>query len=381
MNKRKLRMGMVGGGPAAFIGDVHRMAAALDGQIELACGAFSSDPEKSLEKGLELFLPIERIYASFQEMIQTEAELPDDIRMDFVAIVTPNHLHFEPAKLAIQYGFDVVCDKPLCHNLTEAEELANLVESSDRIFCLTHNYTGYPMTRQARAMIKNGELGSIRKVVVEYPQGWLSTLLEAEGQKQADWRTNPAKAGKAGSMGDIGTHAENLASYITGLEIEELAADLSTFVPGRKLDDDGSVLLRFKGGAKGLLFASQICVGEENNLKIRVYGEKASLEWQQQEPNSLRILYPDKPSETLRTGHAYLHPEAKSAARLPAGHPEGYIEAFANMYRDFSFACQQRNSGLEFIPDFPGVKEGLQGMKFIEAVVKSSSLNSSWVKP
>ncbi len=371
---------MVGGGPGAFIGAVHRMAAALDGQIELVCGAFSSDPEKSRQAGRELFLPENRVYGSYTEMMEKESSLPENERMDFVSIVTPNHLHYGPASLALQQGFDVFCDKPLCHNLSEAENLEALVSNSDRIFCLSHNYTGYPLVRQAREMVKGGSLGSIRKVVVEYPQGWLSQRIEESGQKQASWRTNPEMAGAAGCMGDIGTHAENLAEYICGLEIEELAADLSRFVDGRQLDDDGSVLLRFKGGAKGILHASQISIGEENNLRIRVYGEKASLEWAQQEPNSLILRHPDKPMEILRTGQADLCEKARAATRLPMGHPEGYIEAFANLYKDFAEAIRNRNRGIRMETEFPGIKDGLRGMRFIDALVQSSSANSVWVK-
>jgi predicted dehydrogenase len=381
MKHEKLRMGMVGGGPGAFIGNVHRMAAALDGQIELVCGAFSSDPDKSKQAGDMLYLPENRVYPDFETMLRTEAQLPLEERMQFVSIVTPNHVHFAPAKLAMELGFDVVCDKPLSFSLDEARILVDVVEKTGRIFCLTHNYTGYPMVRQARAMVRQGKLGTLRKVVVEYPQGWLSSFLEGSGQKQADWRTDPSRSGKAGCMGDIGTHAENLAEFITGLEIESLAADLSTLVPGRKLDDDGSVLLRFKGGAKGLLFASQIAVGEENNLRIRVYGEKAGLEWFQAEPNTLLVKHPDKPIEIYRAGgnHAYLTPDAQSATRLPGGHPEGYLEAFANLYKEFALVCRQRNDGKAWSASFPGVKEGLRGMQFIEAVVTSSENNAAWI--
>jgi predicted dehydrogenase len=378
MKQRKIRMGMVGGGPGAFIGNVHRMAAALDGQIELVCGAFSSDPEKSREAGKSLFLDEDRVYANFEEMINKEKELPIGERMDFISIVTPNHVHFAPAKLALENGFDVVCDKPLSFSLDEAETLAKIVEKTGRIFCLTHNYTGYPMVRQAKAMVSAGAIGKIRKVVVEYPQGWLSTLLESSGQKQAGWRTDPSKSGKAGCIGDIGTHAENLAEFITGLEIKELAADLSTFVEGRLLDDDGSVLLRFNNGAKGILFASQIAVGDENNIRIRVYGETGGLEWLQTEPNTLLVKHPEKANEIYRTGAGYLRKEAQNATRIPAGHPEGYLEAFANLYKEFALACRLRNEGKPFEITFPTVKDGVRGMKFIEAVVGSSSQNAKW---
>ena len=369
---------MVGGGPGAFIGNVHRMAAALDGQIELVCGAFSSDPIKSKEAGKELFLADDRVYADFEQMVLKEKELPVGERMEFVSIVTPNHVHFAPAKLALENGFDVVCDKPLSFSLKEAEDLAKIVERTGRIFCLTHNYTGYPMVRQAKAMIADGAIGTIRKVVVEYPQGWLSTLLESSGQKQAGWRTDPSKSGKAGCIGDIGTHAENLAEFITGLEIKELAADLTTFVNGRLLDDDGSVLLRFNNGAKGILFASQIAVGDENNLRIRIYGETGGLEWQQTEPNTLLVKHADKANEIFRTGGGYLSSNAQNATRLPAGHPEGYLEAFANLYKEFAIASQLRNKGEPYQITFPTVKDGVRGMKFIDAVVESSNQNAKW---
>ena len=370
---------MVGGGPGSFIGNVHRTAAALDGQIELVCGAFSSDPTRSSEAGEQLFLPENRVYPDYETMIRTEKNLPAEQRMDFVSIVTPNHLHFAPAKMALENGFDVVCDKPLAFSTSEAEELVQLVHQTRRLFCLTNNYTGYPMVRQAKAMVFSGILGTVRKVVVEYPQGWLAKRIEATGQKQADWRTDPNKAGKAGCMGDIGTHAENLAEYITGLQIESVAADLTTFVEGRKLDDDGSVLLRFEGGVKGVLLASQISVGEENNLRIRVYGEKAGIEWNQTEPNTLLVKYADSPSEMYRTGGNGLSPEAIQATRLPAGHPEGYLEAFANLYKDFATVSRKRAAGEEFANSFPTVEDGLRGMKFIYAVVESSAQNAAWV--
>jgi hypothetical protein len=374
-------MGMVGGGRGAFIGGVHRMAAALDGHIDLVCGAFSSDSERSRLSGQDFYLPEDRVYDSYSEMILTEKSLPADIRMDFVSIVTPNHMHFGPAKMALENGFHVVCDKPLCLSKKEAEELVALVQQTGLIFALTHNYTGYPMVKQAKAMIRKGELGAIRKVVVEYPQGWLSTLLEADASaKQAIWRTDPNQSGAAGSMGDIGTHAENLAEYVTGLKIKEMCADLSIFVPGRKLDDDGNVLLRFDNGAKGVLHASQISNGEENNLNIRVYGEKGGLAWRQMEPNTLTLIYQDKPSTVYRTGWAGLEREAIAHTRIPAGHPEGYLEAFANIYRNVAFCIQARLTGEEVDPlytDFPSVEDGLRGMNFVEKVVAS---NGQWVK-
>ena len=380
--KRKIRMGMVGGGRGAFIGGVHRMAAALDGQIELVCGAFSSDPAKSRASGSDLFLPPERSYGSFEEMIKTEKTLPATQRMDFISIVTPNHAHFGPAKMALENGFHVVCDKPLCFSMEEALELEQLVRDTGLLFALTHNYTGYPMVKQARAMVRNGELGKIRKVVVEYPQGWLATRVEESGQKQAGWRTDPKKSGIAGCIGDIGTHAENLAEYITGLQIKELCADLTTFVEGRLLDDDGNVLLRFDNGAKGILHASQISVGEENNLNIRVYGEKGGLEWRQMEPNTLLAKWMDKPVQVIRTGVGALSPEAQAHTRIPAGHPEGYLEAFANIYRNFAHCLQARLENEDPDPvyqDFPTVSDGVRGMVFIDKVVASSQAGAAWI--
>ncbi|NJO01466.1 MAG: Gfo/Idh/MocA family oxidoreductase [Bacteroidia bacterium] len=376
-------MGMVGGGQGAFIGAVHRMAAALDGQIELVCGAFSSNAEKSKASGKELFLPDDRVYGSFEEMILKEKQLPEDVRMDFISIVTPNHVHYPPAKRALENGFHVVCDKPLAFNMEEAEALAQLVEQSRLVFALTHNYTGYPMVKEARAMIKAGKLGKIRKVIVEYPQGWLSTFLESSGQKQAEWRTDPKRSGAAGSMGDIGTHAENLAEYITGLQITELCADLSIFVEGRALDDDGNVLLHFDNGAKGILHASQICAGEENNLNIRIYGETGGLEWHQMEPNTLLVKHHGQPTEVYRTGVGDLSENAQKHTRIPAGHPEGYLEAFANIYRNFAKVLQAKLAGTEVDPvylDFPTVHDGVRGMRFIEKVVASSQSNEKWVK-
>lgn len=372
---------MVGGGHGAFIGAVHRMAAALDGQIELVCGAFSSDPERSKASGEALFLDPNRVYPDYLSMINAEKLLPEDIRMDFVSIVTPNHVHFGPAKAALENGFHVVCDKPLCLNMEEALILRDLVKQTGLIFALTHNYTGYPMIKQARAMIRNGELGRIRKVVAEYPQGWLSTFLEGSHQKQAAWRTDPTKSGIAGSMGDIGTHAENLVEYVTGLQIHAVFADLSTFVEGRQLDDDGNVLLRFNNGAKGVLHVSQIAAGEENNLRIRIYGELGGLEWAQMEPNTLIARWLDKPTQYLRTGVGPLSEAAQVHTRIPAGHPEGYLEAFANIYRNVAHCISARLHKTEPDPrfsDFPGVDDGLRGMLFIEKVVESSQ-KEAWV--
>ena len=381
--QRKMRMGMVGGGQGAFIGAVHRMAAALDGHIELVCGAFSSDPERSKASGADLFLPADRVYSNYEEMIQKEKELPEGVRMDFISIVTPNHVHFGPAKMALENGFAVVCDKPLCFSMEEALELEQLVAKTGLLFALTHNYTGYPMVKQARMMIRNGELGKLRKIVVEYPQGWLSTKAEDTNYKQAEWRTDPARSGIAGAMGDIGTHAENLAEYITGLKIKEMCADLSTFVEGRRLDDDGNVLLRFEQGAKGILHASQISTGEENDLNIRVYGEKAGLAWRQMEPNSLVVTWLDKPKEILRTGFtSNLYKEAIAHTRVPGGHPEGYMEAFANIYRNFAICLRARLAGTTPDPiyqDFPTVQDGVRGMQFVNRVVESSATEQKWL--
>ncbi len=376
---------MVGGGRGAFIGAVHRIAAALDQQVELVCGAFSSDPERSKASGADFFLPANRCYGTFQEMIRGEAALPADQRMDFISIVTPNHVHFPPAKMALENGFHVLSDKPATFNLAEAKELQALVKKSGLLYGLTHNYTGYPMVKEARELVASGRLGKIRKVVVEYPQGWLATRIEASGQKQAGWRTDPKKSGAAGCIGDIGTHAENLAEYITGLKIQELAADLTAFVKGRKLDDDGNVLLRFKGGAKGVLHSSQISVGEENNLNIRVYGETGGLEWHQREPNTLLLKWADQPMQVYRTANGYLGAAAKAASRTPPAHPEGYLEAFANVYKNFANHIRARIEGRKPAKDdpaldYPRIEDGVRGMAFIEAVVKSSSANAAWTK-
>lgn len=380
---RKLRMGMIGGGIGAFIGAVHRMAAALDNESELVCGAFSSDPKKSKASGEMLKLPPERVYDCYAKMIAKEKTLPEAQRMDFVSIVTPNHLHFGPADLALKNGFHVICDKPMTFNLKEALNLEQTVKKSGLVFALTHNYTGYPMIKEAREIVRGGKLGKIRKIVVEYPQGWLATKLEAQGQKQASWRTDPKKSGASGCMGDIGTHAENLAEYITGLRIKELCADLTTFVQGRKLEDDGNVLLRFDNGARGVLYASQISAGEENPFHIRVYGKKGGIEWDQQEPNSLILKWIDRPKEIIRTGVGPLSNAAKFNIRLPAGHPEGFIEAFANIYRNFALTVMCRMNGIkpkaEYL-DFPTVTDGVRGMAFIKTVVESAQQGSRWVK-
>ena len=380
---RKLRMSMIGGGKDAFIGAVHRMAAVLDGRCELVSGAFSSTPERSKESGAALGLPPDRVYGTYEEMIAAEKKLPDGVRMDFISIVTPNYLHFHPAKLALESGFPVVCDKPMTFNLAEARELAAVVKKTGLLFALTHNYTGYPMVKEARDIARSGKLGKIRKIVVEYPQGWLATKLEDTGQKQAAWRTDPKRSGAANCMGDIGTHAENLAEYITGLRITELCADLTTFVEGRPLEDDGNVLLRFENGARGVLYASQISIGEENALHIRVYGEKGGIEWDQQQPNTLIVKWIDRPTELYRTSAGYLSDRAKMNTRLPMGHPEGFIEAFANIYRNFIMALECRLDGKEPKPDyldFPSVRDGVRGMAFIETVVEAAKSDRKWTK-
>jgi predicted dehydrogenase len=378
---RKLRYGMIGGGRGAFIGAVHRIAAQMDGQAELVAGAFSSDPERSKASGADFFLDPSRVYGSYQEMAKAEAARTDD-RLDFIVIVTPNHQHFPPAKLFLESGFNVVCDKPVTFNLAEAKALKKVIAKTKKVFALTHNYTGNAMVKQAREFVRNGALGALRKVVVEYPQGWLSTRVEATGQKQAGWRTDPKRSGAAGCIGDIGTHAENLAHYITGLEIEELCADLTTFVKGRKLDDDGNVLLRFKGGAKGILHCSQISVGDENNLNIRIYGEKGGLEWHQEHPKELHVKFPDQPKQIWRRGNGYDGEAAKRFTRVPAGHPEGYLEAFGNIYREAfrAIAAEIEGKPQPKDLDFPTIDDGIEGMAFIETVVKSSAAGARWVK-
>jgi predicted dehydrogenase len=379
---RKLRFGMIGGGRGAFIGAVHRIAAQMDGKAELVAGAFSSDAARSRASGADLFLDPERVYDSYGEMVRVEAEQPPERRIDFVVIVTPNHQHFAPAKLFLEAGFNVVCDKPVTYNLREALALRRIVVRTQKVFVLTHNYTGNAMVKQARALVRAGALGAIRKVVVEYPQGWLATRIEAAGQKQAAWRTDPRRSGAAGCMGDIGTHADNLVRYITGLEIAELCADLTAFVPGRKLDDDGNVLVRFRGGAKGVLHASQISVGDENDLNIRVCGTKAALEWRQEHPNELVLKYADRPREIWRRGNVYLGTAARRCARTPAGHPEGYLEAFGNIYREAFRAIAAEVAGRP--PprdlDLPTIDDGVAGMRFIATVVRSARRGARWVR-
>ena len=378
---RKLRMGMIGGGPGAFIGAVHRIAARMDGEIELVCGAFSSQEEKSKAAGKELFLSPERVYASYQQMIEKEKELPADQRMDFVSITTPNHLHFDPAMMALQNGFHVVLDKPMTFTLQQAKDLKKQVEQSGLIFCLTHTYTGYPMVKQARQKVLDNAFGKIRKVYVEYPQGWLSTFLEGDDNKQASWRTDPGKSGKSGAMGDIGTHAFNLAEYVSGLQVIKICAQMNTVVSGRHLDDDGAALLAFNNGATGVLMATQVAAGEENNVKIRVYGEKGGLEWKQEDNNSLLVKWLDKPMEVYRTGSGYLSPVAAHNSRTPGGHPEGYLEAFANHYRNFALTVKATISNEQPKNEwhFPGTEEGLRGMAFVENMVKSGNSDTKWI--
>ena len=349
---------MIGGGPGAFIGAVHRIAANIDGQIELVCGAFSSDEEKSKQAGRQLYLDPERVYGSYKEMIRTEASLPAAIRMDFVSIVTPNHLHFEPAKLALENGFHVVLDKPATFSLQEARALEKIIADTGKQFCLTHTYTGYPMVKEARQQVLSGKFGTIRKVYVEYPQGWLSSFLEGSEQKQAAWRTDPSKSGIAGAMGDIGTHAFNLAEYVSGLNVTELCADVNAVVPGRKLDDDGAALLHFSNGASGVLFATQVAAGEENNIRVRVYGEKGGLEWKQEDANTLLVKWTDKPAEIWRAGNGYNSSFAQHNSRTPSGHPEGYLEAFANHYRNFALCDWQRLPGIQSLPQLCALCRG-----------------------
>ena len=367
-------MGMVGGGTDAFIGAIHRLAAFMDGQIELACGCFSSNPEVSVSSGKAYFLPDNRVYKTYHEMFEQEGKLPVDERMDFVTIVTPNYAHFEPAMMALDRGFHVVIDKPVTFTLEEAKKLKDKVRETGLILALTHTYSGYPAVKEARERVKRGELGEIRKIYVEYPQGWLSSKVEDKGNAQAAWRTDPKRSGKAGCMGDIGTHAFHLAEYISGLKATELCAELNIFVPGRLLDDDGAALLRFSNGARGVLMATQVAAGEENAIKIRIYGDKGGLEWAQQEPNTLWLKWTDRPVEMIRTGQGYMSVAAKHNTRTPAGHPEGYLEAFANIYRNFSLTVRAKLEGrtpqAEWL-DFPTIEDGVRGMQFIETVVQA----------
>ena len=385
MQYRKVRMGMIGGGTGAFIGAVHRMAARLDGQIELVCGAFSSSPETSKQTGQELFLPGERIYDTWQDMISQEAQREEGDRMDMVSIVTPNHLHAAPAIMALEHGFPVICDKPLCLSTREALEIKDAVETSDLPFALTHTYTGYPMVKQARQMISSGDLGPVRKVVVEYPQGWLTDKLEDEGQKQAIWRSDPTKAGKAGAYGDLGTHAANMAEYVSGLQITKVLSQMSKVVEGRLLDDDTSALLEFEGGVPGVLICSQVSAGEENAVRVKVYGTKGGVEWCQEDENTLLVKRHGAPNQIYRTGvdNSYLTEAALVHARVPSGHPEGYLEAFANIYRNFAMAVRAHYSGSTHNPvyDFPDINDGVHGMALVDAMVESTTKGNVWSSP
>ncbi|WP_347839330.1 Gfo/Idh/MocA family oxidoreductase [uncultured Draconibacterium sp.] len=384
MMNRKLRMGMVGGGTDAFIGAIHRLAALMDNQIELVCGCFSVNPEISKESGKQYFLPENRVYDSYDEMFEKEAQLPEGERMDFVSIVTPNFVHFDPAMKALDKGFNVVLDKPITFTLDEALQLKEKLDETGLTFALTHTYSGYPAVKQAKQMVTEGRFGKIRKIFVEYPQGWLSSKLEDTGNAQASWRTDPKRSGKAGCMGDIGTHAHHLAEYITGLKVTELCADLNVFVPNRLLDDDGAAFLRFDNGAQGVLMATQIAAGEENGVKIRAYGEKGGFEWLQHEPNTLLLKWVDQPMQVMRVGTSMDTAIAAHNTRTPGGHPEGYLEAFANIYRNFALTVRAKANGDELTAemlDFPGVEDGIRGMQFIDTVV-SAGYNDEvkWVK-
>ncbi|WP_026955402.1 Gfo/Idh/MocA family protein [Algoriphagus vanfongensis] len=378
---KKLKIGLIGGGPGSFIGAIHLNGALMDGLFELAAGAFSSNPERSKQRGEELMLNPSRVYANYDEMFAKELELPEDERIDVVVIVTPNNVHFDPTVKALKAGFHVALDKPLTLNYQEAKELYHIVKASDRRFLLTHTYSGYPMIKQAKQMIEEGKLGKIHKVYVEYPQGWLYKLLEHEDNKQAEWRTDPKRNGLAGCMGDIGTHAFHLAEYVSGLKMEKLCADLYIKVDGRPIDDDGVVLMRFENGASGVLMASQTDTGLENNLKIRVFGDKGGLEWQQEDNNSLIVRYPEQPAQIFRAGSGYLGSLANENTRTPAGHPEGYVEAFANLYRNFARCIYAERAGetpkAEW-EDYPGIEDGIRGMAFIDHVLSSTQSEVKW---
>lgn len=385
MKNRKLRMGMVGGGSDAFIGAIHRRAAFMDNQIELVCGCFSVDPEISKSSGLSYFLPEDRIYSTYQEMFEHEMTLPEDERMDFVTIVTPNRWHFEPAMMALERGFHVVVDKPMTFSLEEAKQLQKKVEETGLVLALTHVYSAYPAVKEAKARIARGDLGTLRRVYVEYLQGWLSERIELQGGNNAGWRTDPKRSGKAGCIGDIGTHAWHLSEYITGLKVQEVCADLNAFVPGRPIDDDGAAFLRYENGVIGTLTASQIAAGEENNIRIRIYGDKGALEWQQQEPNTLYAKWTNKPTEVIRMGNnGFISDTAKMCTRTPGGHPEGFIEAFANIYNNFAHTVMSIKKGekpSEEYLDFPTVYDGVRGMQFIETMVEAGyNENVKWQK-
>ncbi|TVQ22190.1 MAG: gfo/Idh/MocA family oxidoreductase [Spirochaetaceae bacterium] len=376
-----LKLGMVGGGKDAFIGAVHRSAARLDGEFQLVAGAFSSTPEKAIESGRELGVTETRNYPSWEDMLERERRLPADERLDAVSVVTPNHMHYPVSRAFVDAGFNVICDKPLVHTSQQADDLASIVRARGTVFAVTYNYTGYPMVRQARCMVQQGLLGDIRKVIVEYNQDWLANRAEAEGLKQAEWRTDPTRSGIAGAVGDIGSHAENLVSTITGLTLSHICADITTFVNGRLLDDDANVLLRFTSGAKGVLVASQISAGEENDLRIRIYGTRAGLTWIQENPNYLYYKPIGEPEQIYKRGHSYLCPEAKAAQRIPPGHPEAFLEAFANIYRAVAVEIRARQEGREPSPeesDFPSIEAGVRGVRFIESVIASAKSSEKW---
>lgn len=381
---RMLKMGMIGGGPGAFIGEVHRKAVRLDGEIEIVGGAFDIDPAKSKQMGKQLHLDSSRVYSSYQEMIAAESKLPEGIRMDFVAVCTPNNWHYPMAKALLEAGFDVMCEKPMTINAAEAKSLVQIVKKTKRVFGLMHNYTGYPMVKLAREMVRKNEFGKIRKIVVQYPQGWLATALEKTGQQQAAWRTDPKQSGGSGCGGDIGTHAENLAEYITGLKMTHLCAELTTFVKGRKLDDDVNCLVKYNNGARGVLHASQVSVGEENNLAIWIYGEKGSLEWHQEHPNYLNVKMMGRPEQVFKRGNDYVgaySAAAGRATRLPSGHPEAFIEAMANIYMNFADAVRARLLKRKPEPaamDFPNVEDGLRGILFLQSILASSVSSQKW---
>ena len=377
---KKVRMGMVGGGQGAFIGAVHRMAAFLDGEIELVCGAFSSNETRCKTSGTLLYLPENRCYSNYEEMFKKEALLPQEQRMEFVTIVTPNHLHFPIAKAAIESGFHVMSDKPATLNLNQALILKSLLEEKNTLYGLTHTYNGYPLIKQAKHLIEQGELGGIVKIIVEYSQGWLSSKND-EKSKQATWRLDPAKSGISCCMGDIGVHASNLAEYVSGINITHLCADITSTVEGRTLDDDGTVILKFSNGAKGVLLASQISIGDENNLKLRIYGDKKSIEWSQLEPNTLLLKSNSEPTQLIRTGVGEMCEAAQQAIRTPPGHPEGYLEAFSNIYHNFirQVRAHKNNQTCDNKTfDVPGIDQAVRGMAFIENVVKASQSNDKW---
>ena len=386
MKNNKLRMGIVGGGLDGFIGSVHIRAALMENDIELVCGCFSIDPEISYKSGHYYHIPDDRIYETYHEMFEKEALLPDDKRMQFVTVVTPNHVHYEPAAMALDHGYDVVIDKPMTFSLEEAKSLQQKVESNGRILALTHAYTGYPAVKEAKVRIARGDIGAPRRVLVEYTQGWLSQRIELQGGNNAGWRTDPKMSGKGGCVGDIGTHAWHLCEYISGLKVTELCAELKAFAPGRPIDDDAAAFMHFENGMTGVLHATQIATGEENNLRIRIYGEKGGIEWRQMEPNTLYIKWANKPAEEVRigNGHSYLSDLAKWNIRMPGGHPEGLIEAFANIYRNFAYTVKARETGEtpkdEYL-DFPNVNDGVRGLQFIETMIAAGyNDDKKWVK-